>query len=492
MPRNDVRRNARYTPLDVDGPLPRHMVRAVPAIRSDVLGFLRGCVDTYGDLVALPIPNHPVLLVNDPAAVGRVLLSGHARYGKATVQYSALARVTGVGLLTAEREDWRPRRAVVHAGFHHGRMPDVAGVAGDAAAALRAELDGAAGRLQDVEAPVLRTMLDVVSRTLFDLDLADVPGPGTGPGAEHALGGRLVEAVDEALHEVIARAQLPLPRWLSGLTAHRERRLDAAVARIDDACARIVAARRARADVDGTRDVLGLLLQAQDAGALDARQVRDELVTMVIAGHETVASALTWTLHLLSRHPAEQARLAEELDAVLGPGEGGRMPTWDDLGKLPRTRAVLDEALRLYPPAWVITRTALVDDEVAGVAVPAGTLVIISPWLVHRRRQVWPDPDRFCPDRFLPEGLRADGSRDGAAPSSSRPTTDYLPFGLGPRLCIGRDLALLEGVLVLAGLLRGRRVLPGPAAQVPVDAMITMRPRGGLPLRFVPRERGPR
>lgn len=471
------RRNARYTSLDVEGPLPLDMLRAVPLIRSAPLTFLRRCVERYGDLVAFPIPGRPVLLVNDTDGVRRVLLERPARFGKATVQYSSLAQVTGVGLLTAETDQWKPRRAIVQPGFHHTTFASVAAATGRIALDLRARLDAAPGGA-DVEAEVLQAMLDVVAATLFDTDLGRL-APLT-PG-EH-LGRELVEAVDDALNLVIAQAQLPLPGPLSWLTRHRRIRLERAVGAIDAACERIVTDRRARGPVTG-QDVLGLLLRAQDDGLLDARQVRDEMVTMVVAGHETVASALTWTLYLLARHPSVQDRVAAELDDVLGPAG---VPSWDDVPRLRLTRAVFDESLRLYPPAWVITRTALEDDVVAGVDVPAGTLVIISPWLLHRREPTWTRPDRFDPTRFLPDGDRAPQTR---RPSSSRPSVDYLPFGLGPRLCIGRELALVEGVMMLATVLHARQVLPTEATtgEVPVQAMITMRPRGGMPLRLVPR-----
>jgi cytochrome P450 len=221
-------------------------------------------------------------------------------------------------------------------------------------------------------------------------------------------------------------------------------------------------------------DVLALLLRSADAeGGLTEREVRDELVTLVIAGHETVASCLTWALHLLAENPAVQDRLAGELESL--PGDRPLRP--DDLRALAFTRAVVDEALRLFPPAWVITRRALAPDVVEGVDVPAGTLVIVSPWLLHRRAESWPDPLRFAPERFL-----AGGAAQGP------PRGDYIPFGAGPRLCIGRDVALVQAVLILATLLRGRRVVRAPGIPAPrVDALVTLRPHGGLPLRLLPR-----
>jgi cytochrome P450 len=465
-----VRRNARYTPLAVEGPLPADMLRAVPAIRRDPLAFLEGVVERYGDLVAFPMPRTPVLLVNTPDGARRVLQDNHRGYGKQTVQYAALSLVTGAGLLTADGDLWRRRRRIAQPAFHHGQLDAVAEQAATAGEAMAAAWTAAPGAVADVDRAALRTMLEVVGRTLFAADLA-------------ADGERVVEAVDAALQAVVQRARSPLPAVLPGwLPTPSQRRLRQAVTTLDDACLGVVRRRRAAGLGEADTDVLALLLRASDVdpdtdGGLDEREVRDEIVTLVIAGHETVASCLTWTLLLLARHPQVQDRLAAELDAL----PAGPAPGWAELGALPFTRAVVDEALRLYPPAWVITRRALEDDVLDGVAVPAGTLVVLSPWLLHRREQSWPDPLRFDPDRFLSTGTGTNAGR-GATRG------DYVPFGAGPRLCIGRDVALVQAVLILATLLRGRRVVrPDAAAPVHVDALVTLRPRGGLPLRLVPR-----
>ncbi|WP_143448358.1 cytochrome P450 [Kineosporia sp. A_224] len=459
------RRNARYTGLDADGPLPLDMLRAVPAIRRDPLTFLEGLVARYGDLVAFPMPRGQVLLMNTPDGARRVLVDNARAYGKATVQYGALSLVTGAGLLTTDGEVWRRHRRVAQPAFHPRSLESVAQAAGTAAQRMRAEWDAAGpGGVVDADGAAMRAMLEVVGRTLFAADLRPV-------------GERVVGAVDAALHAVVRTASSPLPGWLP---TPRRRRLRRAVATLDAVCADLVAQRRACGVGPEDGDVLALLLAAVDAGEAGAdgglapREVRDEILTLVIAGHETVASSLTWTLDLLASSPDVQARLHTELDAVLA----GRAPGWDDVPHLPYTRAVVDEALRLYPPAWVITRRALADDVVSGVAIPAGTLVVLSPWLLHRRPQSWPDPRRFDPGRFL-----------GDAPPSRGPARgDYVPFGAGPRLCIGRDMAVVESVLVLAGLLRDRTVTrPAGVAPPSVDALVTLRPRGGLPLRLTPR-----
>jgi cytochrome P450 len=218
--------------------------------------------------------------------------------------------------------------------------------------------------------------------------------------------------------------------------------------------------------------MLDLLLAAHDddGSRLSRTQVRDQVVTFIVAGHETVASALTWAWHLLATDREAWERLRAEVDAVCP----GRSPAFGDLARLPWTSAVLDETLRLYPPAWLVTRRSLAPDVLGGVDVPADALVIVSPWLVHRHPEAWAEPERFDPSRFLDAGGRR--RRDVVASAA------YLPFGAGPRMCIGRDMALLEGVLVLASL--AARVDLEPVGPPPrAVPLVTVRPAGGLPMR---------
>ena len=429
------------------------MVASVPAIRRDPPAYLARVATRHGDLVAFPLPRTPVLLVNTVDGARRVLVEAGAAWSKRTVQYGALSLVTGTGLLTADGEQWRTRRRVDQPAFHHGRLPVVAAEAVAAADRLRSRWPTDGG-VVDVDAGFLQAGLEVVGRTLFGSDVA-------------ADGERLVRAVLRALEVVVARARtpVPVPGWAP---TPGQRRLRTAVRALDDACAALVAHRRAAGVTPGELDLLALLLRAADAGEVEPSAVRDELVTMVIAGHETVASSLTWTLHLLATHPGEQDAVHAELDAVLA----GRAPAWEDLPALVRTRAVVDESLRLFPPAWVVSRRATTADVVSGVDVPAGTVVLVSPWLLHRRGDVFDDPLAFRPARFA-------GGADRV------PRGAYVPFGAGARLCVGRDFALVEQVLLLAALLRDRRVAPVPGHRVRVDALVTLRPRGGLPLRVL-------
>nr|WP_255480371.1 cytochrome P450 [Quadrisphaera sp. RL12-1S] len=461
--------------MDAPGPLPRDMLRDLLGIRRDPLGYLRGAVQRWGDHVAFPLPRTPVLLVNTVAGARRVLVENAGNWSKRTVQYGALSLVTGSGLLTSDGSAWREARRVAQPAFHRSGLVAVAEQSVAAAERLRSRWDAAGGGLVDVDAAALQATLEVVGRTLFG---GDVTAEGVDDGE------RVVAAVLEALGVVVSRARTPVPGWLPTPSRRRLRRANRVM---DEVVERVVARRRAAGELG--EDLLGLLLAAVDEGRLPPEAVRGELVTMVIAGHETVASCLTWTLHLLAQHPRAQERVHDELDRVLGgPGDPGdpadpadpagpaalRAPTWEDLRELTWTRAVVDESLRLYPPAWVVTRRSESDDVVDGVSVPAGTLVIVSPWLLQRRADAHADPERFDPGRFTGEGPEV-------------PRGAYLPFGAGARLCIGRDFALTEAVLVLAALLRDRAVRPVPGREPVLEALVTLRARDGLVLRLEPR-----
>lgn len=432
------------------GPSRLELARRLTSIRDDPVGYLEDVTARYGDLVAFPVPRTHVLLVSDPEAARRVLQSRASRWTKDTVQFSALAAVTGPGLLAAADDGWLDRRRAAQPAFHHGRLPLVADTCRAAASAVTASWDSRLDRTGapdlEVDVPDLagRVTLDVVGRTLFGTDL-------------DAHTEELVRATETTAELVVADGSgVPWPRFVA--TPLRRRR-DAAVRALDRVCARLIADRRARGVTAADDDLLGLLV---GAGWSD-RAIRNELVTMVVAGHETVASALGWTLLLLAEHPAVQDRVA---------GDAG----W--------ARAAVEESLRLYPPGWVLTRRAAEPDELAGRPVPRGTVVILSPWLLHRRPDRWPDPLAFRPERFLP-GSYGDASARGRR-------TSYLPFGWGPRQCVGRDFALAELVALLTELLRDHRVgLPEPFVRPRLDAWVTLRPRGGLRLRVSRRPPAP-
>jgi cytochrome P450 len=278
----------------------------------------------------------------------------------------------------------------------------------------------------------------------------------------------LVELTAAGLDYAMFRARVLLPIPLSWPLPINRRFRDSQ-ARLDAFIYDLMAARRA--DSAEHNDLLTLLLEAtgSDGRPLSDAMIRDEIMTMIVAGYETVATGLTWTWHLLAREPAAAAQLRAELAAVLA----GRAPTLADLPQLPFLRMVVEEAWRLYPPAWLITRRATAADEIGGAAIPAGAVMVISPYVLHHSAEYWPDPDRFDPSRF----------RDGAPPPSH---CTFLPFGAGPRLCIGNRLAEMEAQLILATLVP--HFAPAHATPRPVGLkpLVTIRPRGGLPMQLRP------
>lgn len=448
---------ARGPVLTAPGPRGGHMLRDFGSIRRDPLQYLAGVWRTHGDVVQFPVPIPPSYLVSSPEAVRQILVTRARDYGKRTLQYSALSLVTGEGLLTADTATWRPHRRILQPAFHHTAVALVADHVTTAANRLSEQWLTQVGTDIDVDAAMMHTALDVVGGALFGTDL-------------HADAERLAQATLQALDMVIVRARTPIsaPSWIP---TPGNLRLSRAVRQLDAAVHQMLEARSGPLP-ETPRDMLDLLLAAHgdDVDQLSTRQIRDEIVTFIVAGHETVASALTWAWHLLAQHPDALERLHAEVDAL------DSDPTVADLDHLSWCRAVLDETLRLYPPAWLITRHSEQPDVLDGIDIPAGALLIMSPWIVHRHPSLWRDPERFDPQRFL-----AADEQDMQAIRQG-----YIPFGAGPRLCIGRDMALLEGTLLLALLARRFTITP-TGESVIADPLVTIRPRHGLPARVQPR-----
>ncbi len=440
------------TELGIPGPTSMDMARAFRSVRSDPLSFLVRVTEQYGDLVAFPVPGPPALLLNDPADIRHVLQTAARHWGKKTVQYAALARVTGPGLLASSEPNWIEHRRLAAPAFHHQRLEAVSDqvrAAADVALAARLGAGHSTGATVDVATLMHRIALDAVGRALFSADLS-------------GKAQQLLDATSDAAELVVklGRSILPTAQWAPTPTNVR---LRSTRRRLDAITFDLIAQRRARGRLSagGSHgdDLLGLLLDSH----LSDREISDELVTMVIAGHETVAGALTWTLMLLAEHQPAQDRVRAELAA-----HGGPVSMLAHRDRLPWTRAVIDEAMRLFPPAWAISRRSTRDDVIGGVAVPAGTLAIVSPWIVHRRSASWSDPLAFLPERFLDPGAGRSG---------------YLPFGQGPRLCIGREFALGEMVVVLSRFLTAYRVdLPPQWTRPKAQAQVAVHPLGGMPL----------
>jgi cytochrome P450 len=422
-----------------------------------------------------PIWRHGLLrrrawVVSDPAAIRRVLVDNAANYPKTPLERRFFRALFGEGLLSSDGETWRAHRKIMAPAFDPRSVTAYAPVMAEAAEAFARGWDRLPdGAEIDVSQEMIGLTLEIISRALFSADAGEMTG----------LTGLALRRGQEAALAFGVLDLLPVigPRRL----AAKERRMAEIFAPMDGAVNRLVEARRAD---PGRTDLLGRLVAAldQDTGAgLAAGEVRDEVLTLFVAGHETTASAMTFVWYLLSRHPEHEARLHAELDAVLD----GRTPGQADLPNLGFTRRVIEEAMRLYPPApGLSVRVAEAADEIGGRRIERGALIVISPWVLHRHRRLWENPERFDPDRFLPER------------SQGRPRFAYLPFGGGPRVCIGQLLAMTEATLILACLAQRFRLRPKPGHEPKLITRVTLRPRDGLPMllqrRVKPESKTPR
>jgi len=299
---------------------------------------------------------------------------------------------------------------------------------------------------------MMRLTLAIVGRTLFSVDVENEAAD---------LGAAIT-----ALLDLFPFLVMPFSEWLEKLPIGPPRKAARAVRRLDRTIYRIIESRRAQGSVDG--DLLSLLLQSHgveaDGGHMSDRQVRDECMTLFVAGHETTAVALTWTWYLLSQNPEIEARLHKEIDSVLQ----GRLPTFDDLPQLRYAEMVLAESMRLYPPAWTVARMTLAPYRIGKYLLPPRTLLMMSQWIMHRHARYFPDPDRFDPERWTPEAR------------SSRPKFSYFPFGGGPRQCVGEGFAWTESILLLVTLAQHWAMRLVPGHPVEPQPRLTLRPKYGM------------
>lgn len=429
------------TPVTAPGPKGLNMVSMMKRIMAEPLPFLASTRLQFGDVVQFPIPKPATYFVTSPEGARDVLVAKHKQVNKRTIQYSTLALVTGEGLLTSDGEVWKQRRRILQPAFHHEMIKLTQDQVVNALSGLNNRWHNsvsAGDDIFDLDQEMMSLALEITGNTLFGTDLS-------GEALE------ITSATISALHGVVARAKNPLALPLQVPTPANQG-MNKAIGRLDQSIERIVKYRNQDRLPIGSpiRDMLDVLLAAEDENQINKTQLRDEVATFIVAGHETVASALTWALHLLATHQDEQEALANNPE---------------------RSEQVFAETLRLYPPAWLITRRTLEDIEVNEKLIPANSLVILSPWVTHRHESIWEKPMEFNSDRM----------KDGT------PQLGYFPFGAGPRLCIGKDMALLEGKLILADLLQKWKVSPLTHSPVPVDASVTLRPKHGLPMRITAR-----
>jgi cytochrome P450 len=413
------------------------------------------------DVIETKIFGRCRFLVNEPGAIKHVLLDNAANYRKTEITRRILEPGLGRGLITSEGETWRRHRRTMSPAFDHRSIVSYASIMTGAAQELLADWSklGASTNI-DVATGMMEVTLNIISRSMFSSDSDQIVAI-----MERGAGRYQAQMRPNMLDF------LGLPAWLAGV--RRIRVADRTLGEFDAEIDRLIKLRSNNPE-NGPKDLLARLIAARDeqtGGSMTAQEVRDHVITIFMAGHETTAMAMTWTWFLLAQHSAEEAKLHAELAAVLG----GRAPNSEDLSKLAYTRMVIEESMRLYPPVHTIAREALADDTLAGRHVPKGSTVLIAPWVLHRHRQLWHNPGRFDPDRFSPEQ------------SVARARFSYLPFGGGRRICIGAAFATAEAMLLLATIAQSYRLRLVPGHPVEPQGLITLRARHGMKMLLTPR-----
>ena len=420
-------------------------------LNGDRLSLMTRAAAEYGDAVRVAIGPKVLYLFNSPESAKHVLADNAANYHKGIGLVQA-KRAIGDGLLTSEGALWKEQRKIIKPVFQSRRISSQAGIVADEAAKLVARLRAHAGQGPvNVVEEMTGLTLGVLGRALLDADLDQF----------ESIGHSFESVQDQAMFEMVTLGAVP--QWVP---LPKQRRFRAARSDLDRIVAHLVADREARPR-DGD-DVVSRLVASTAKEAdpeVGRNRLRDELVTLLLAGHETTASTLSWSFHLLDRHPEVAEKLHAEAVEVLG----DRLPVAEDMRRLPYTGRVVQEVMRLYPPVWILTRQAQQADVVAGYGVPAGADVLVCPYALHRHPGLWDRPGEFDPDRFLPEN------------STGRPAYAYLPFGAGPRFCVGNTLGLMEAAFVLAMVARELR-LTGTGAPVTAEPMLSLRVKDGLPM----------
>jgi len=425
------------------------------AYLRDQLGFLTRAVRVYGDVVRLRLGNTTTYVLVNPEHIDYVLRS-HADNFMKDMMTRWLIPLLGEGLLTSEGAVWRRQRKLAQPAFQRKEIERYAAVMVEHTERMLESWHD--GQVQDPHEDLMRLTLSIVAKTLFDAELG---GDAT--------------VVGESLEVVMNYFMSPM-RWFGireWLPLPSTRRYHRAIGRIDDIIYGIIRQRRESGQDPG--DLLSRLLAAQDeqGGGMTDRQLRDESVTLMLAGHETTALVLFYTFYLLANSPEAEGRLASELREVLG----DRPPTAADVPSLRYTEWVVREAMRLYPPAWGIAREALADCEIGGYHVPKGTQLFMIQWLVHRDPRWFDDPEVFRPERWEHDLIKR------------LPRCAYFPFGDGPRICIGNHFAMMEAVLILATIARKYRLTIEPGQTLELLPSITLRPRHGLRMRIKVQDR---
>ncbi|MEP7357494.1 MAG: cytochrome P450 [Anaerolineales bacterium] len=439
----------------------RPLIGSLREFGRDALGLADVGWKRCGDLFALPLGIRTLYVVSHPDLAQAVLIEGKNIYqrSKAFEGGTPLTYVLGLSLLTTDGESWLARRRLMQPIFHRQRIQGMGDQMTAAGQRLLARWDALPANAQvDLSREMKHVTLDIINRTMFGVDVL--------PEID-----KIGESVDVGLHYIAGRIRTPI-RLPSSWPTPANRRLRAARSLLDGYLYRVIDQRRASGEHPG--DLLDMLLEARDEDTglgMDDLQIRNEVASIYGAGHETTAVALSWTWYALNQNPVVLRRLQAELDKVLG----GQAPTAADLPRLPYALMVLEEAMRLYPPVPFTARTAVGDARLGGFDIPKGGVVLLAINNLHRHPDFWEEPEAFRPERFTPEAKAA------------RNKLAYMPFLSGPHLCIGNNFALMEGQLLLATM--AQRYEPTLISKAPPerDVAVTMRPKGGLPVRLVRR-----
>jgi cytochrome P450 len=435
------------------GPIGLPLLGNLLAFGKDPLGFFSSIAKQYGDFVSLNLAGWPALLVSDMAAIERILVKDHGNFVKNRLTWRHVTALFGSGLLTNEGESWQRQRRLAAPVFAGSQL---LAYDKDVVALTNRTLDGwRSGQVINLHPEMMGLTLRIAAKTLFDSeverDISDM---------EHALNDLLVEIASRLKRPILIPDAVPLPGHI------RYRR---AIRTVERVVARMIAERRTTGLADRT-DFLSRLMAARDEAGkpMSDAMLRDEAITLLLAGHETTALAISWTWLLLCQNPKTERRMADEIAQVIG----DRPATVDDIPRLKYTESVLMESMRIYPPAWAIGREPTTSCELGGYPLLPRTAIFIIPWVLHRDPRYFDEPERFRPERWMGNLSR------------ELPRFAYMPFGGGPRICIGQRFAMNEAILILTTIAQrfsadwrsDRTIMPFPS--------ITLRPRGGVWLRI--------
>lgn len=436
----------------IPGPRSLNPLKATLAFQHHPLQFLTELHEHYGDIAQFRLAIWPTVFITHPDHIKRVLQENHLNYDKDVLLFQIIRPLIGNGLVTVvEGNDWLRQRRLLQPAFHRQRIAALGTLMTDTTNAMLQRWDTYARERQvfNIAAEMTNLTLQIVSKSLFNIDVT-------------TTGKDLGQATLQASTFLIDYLSTPFPPLF--IHTPRIRRFWSAIETIDNAAYEIIRNRRQQQEDVG--DLLSILLNSVDENGqgMDDKLLRDEIMTLLLAGHDTSAHALAWTWYLLTQHPEIQERLHAELDQTLA----GRTPAVEDLPQLHYTRMVQEEAIRLYPPAWLVMRRAIGDDEIGGHPIPANAYILWSTYFSHRHPDFWEKPEHFYPEHFSEEL------------SAKRPRHAYMPFSSGPRMCIGNSFATTEMQLVLATIAQQYRVSLAPGYRVEPEPLMTLRPKNGV------------